>query len=78
MIDEIQNKLRYLIKQMNQKKLTLICHPFVQAYLTKGFYSIQRKWYTNYNRWVTVKKSDAYAFLEYRFFDAKGEEIHLK
>ncbi|CAE7530396.1 rne [Symbiodinium microadriaticum] len=78
LIDEIQNKLRYLIKQMNQKKLTLVCHPFVQAYLTKGFYSIQRKWYTNYNRWVTVKKSDAYAFLEYRFFDAKGEEIHLK
>jgi ribonuclease G len=78
LIDEIQNNLRYILKQLNQKKVTLTCHPFVHAYLTKGFYSIQRKWYTTYNRWITVKKSDAYAFLEYRFFDGKGEEIHLK
>jgi len=78
LIDEIQNNLRYILKQLNQKKISLTCHPFVHAYLTKGFYSIQRKWYTNYNRWVNIKKSDAYAFLEYRFFDAKGEEIHLK
>jgi len=78
LIDEIQNNLRYILKQLNQKKVTLMCHPFVHAYLTKGFYSIQRKWYTTYNRWITVKKSDAYAFLEYRFLDGKGEEIHLK
>ena len=78
LIDEIENNLRYLLQQMNQKKITLIVHPFVEAYLTKGFYSIQRKWFTKYKRWVNVRKSDAYQFLEYRFFDAKQEEINVK
>jgi ribonuclease G len=78
LIEEIQNNLLYIIKQLNQKKVSLVAHPFVAAYLTKGFYSIQRKWYVNHNRWVNIRKSDSYQFLEYRFFDANGEEISLK
>lgn len=78
LVDDIENKLRYIFNNLNQKKITLIAHPYVHAYLTKGFYSIQRKWYMKYNRWTQMKKSDAYQFLEYKFFDSKGEEIHLK
>jgi ribonuclease G len=78
LIDEIENNLRYIVQQLNQKKISLVTHPFVEAYLTKGFYSVQHKWFAKYKRWINVRKSDAYQFLEYRFFDSKGEEINLK
>lgn len=78
LIDDIENNLRYLFQQMNQKKMTLVTHPFIEAYLTKGFYSLQRKWFIKYKRWINIKPSSAYQFLEYRFFDHKNEEINLK
>jgi ribonuclease G len=78
LIDEIQNNLRYILTQLNQKKITLTVHPFIEAYITKGFYSLQRKWYMKYKKWVNVRASDAYQFLEYRFFDLNGEEIKLR
>ena len=76
MIDEIENMLRYISKQLNAKNLTLTVHPFVHAYLTKGFFSIHRKWNGKYGK-IKLNRSDAYQFLEYRFFKGE-EEIHLK
>lgn len=78
LIDDIENNLRYLLEQQNEKKISLTAHPFIEAYLTKGFYSVQRKWFMKYKKWVKIQKSSAYSFLEYRFFDAKNEEIRLK
>lgn len=78
LIDEIENNLRYIFQQLNQKKITLYAHPFIEAYLTKGFYSVQRKWFMKYKKWLNIKKSTEYQFLEYRFFDSRGEEIKLK
>lgn len=78
LIDDIENHMRFLFQQQNQKKITLVCHPFIEAYLTKGFYSIQRKWFVKYKKKLTIRKSDAYSFLEYKFFDSSKEEIRLK
>ena len=78
LIDEIENNLRYIFQQLNQKKITLQAHPFIEAYLTKGFYSVQRKWFMKYKKWVNIKKSTDYQFLEYHFFDNRREEINLK
>lgn len=78
LIDEIENNLRFILQQAERKNIQLHVHPFVEAYLTKGFYSIQRKWFTKYRKWIGVKKIEAYSFLEYHFFDNKGEEINLK
>ena len=78
LIDEIENNLRYIFQQINLKNVTLNTHPFIEAYLTKGFYSIQRKWFLKHKKWVQIRKSDAYHFLEYRFFDGNKEEINLK
>jgi ribonuclease G len=78
LIDEIENNLRYILTQLNQKKISLHVHPFIEAYLTKGFYSVQRRWFMKYKKWVKIHASDAYEFLEYRFQDANREEISLK
>jgi ribonuclease G len=57
------------------KKLVLNVHPFVAAYLKKGFPSLRSKWLFEHKKWVKIIPRDAYTYLEYRFFDDQGKEI---
>lgn len=77
LIDEIENNLRYLIREQNEKKLSLSVHPYVYAYLTKGLYSIRTKWFLKYKKWIRIRASNSYHFLEYRFFNKLDDEIKL-
>ena len=59
----------------DHKKLVLNVHPFVAAYLKKGFPSLRSKWLFEHKKWVKIIPRDAYTYLEYRFFDDQGKEI---
>lgn len=72
-IDHITAKLENIIK--DHKKIVLSTHPFVAAYLTKGFPSIRSKWFFEHKKWVKIIPRDAYTYLEYHFFDKNGNEI---
>lgn len=74
-IDQIKSDLERHIKKGN--KVVLNAHPFVAAYLRKGFPSPRIKWFMEYKTWVKIIPRDAYRFLEYHFFDAKGNEVFL-
>jgi ribonuclease G len=76
-IDEIENNLRYLLKEQNEKSLTLRVHPFIEAYLNKGIISIKNKWSFKYMRRLSIKGVSSYHFLEYHFFNANEEEIKV-
>jgi ribonuclease G len=76
-IDEVENNLRYLIHDQNEKKLTITLHPFLYSYLTKGIYSRQVKWYFKYKTWIRIKANPAYHFLEYHFFNKINDEIKM-
>ncbi len=76
-IDDIRNQIQYLFREQNEKKLTLMVSPYIHAFLTKGMFSLLRKWKWHYKRTIKVIPSSSYHFLEYRFFNSKGEEIHL-
>jgi len=44
-LDEIENNLRFLAKEQNEKKLSIHVHPFVESYITRGFFSsLKKKW----------------------------------
>jgi ribonuclease G len=72
-IDRIAFSLEKSIKV--HKKVALHVHPFVAAYLEKGFPSIRSKWFFEHKKWVKIIPRDAYTYLEYHFFDDKGMEI---
>jgi ribonuclease G len=72
-IDKIAFSLEKIIKA--HKKVALHVHPFVAAYLEKGFPSIRSKWFFEHKKWVKIIPRDAYTYLEYHFFDDKGKEI---
>lgn len=76
-IDEIENTLRYVFKEQNEKSVTIAVHPFIEAYLTKGLLSLQAKWTIRYKKRIKIRAVTAYTMLEYHFFNASGEEIKV-
>ena len=77
LMDEIENNLRYLIQEQNEKDLTLRVHPYIFAYLTKGLWNIKYKWFFKYKTRFKIIPSLSYHFLEYRFFNKLDDEIKL-
>jgi ribonuclease G len=73
LIDKITDQLEKLLK--TNKKVTLTAHPFIVAYLTKGFPSPRAKWFLEHKKWIKVIPRDAYTYLEYRFQDQDGNNI---
>jgi ribonuclease G len=74
--DEIENNLRYLIEEQNEKSISLSLHPFLASYFTKGIISKQVKWLLKYKIWIKVKSVTSYSFMEYHFFH-RTEEIKV-
>ena len=76
-VDEIESNLRYLTSSQNEKQLTIIVHPYVYAYLTRGLRSIRLQWMMKYKIRIKIKSSETYGLLSYKFFNAAGDEIEL-
>ena len=74
--DEIEKNLSYLIMQKHSG-LTVVVHPILYAYLTKGFFSIRRKWRWKYKQKINVVANNNYHLTEFHFFDKNEEEIKL-
>ncbi len=75
--DQIVNKLEYVLTKQNESQISIILHPFLYAYFTKGLFSIRVKWYIKYKKWINLIQDSTIGVVEYKFFDSKGEEIQL-
>lgn len=77
-VDEIESSLKYLLTASNEKNLTLITHPYIHAYLTKGWLkSLRWQWMRKYHVRLTMKASEKYSLLDFKFFHANGDEIQM-
>lgn len=75
--DEIEKNLQYLITHKH-KNLTIVVHPILYAFLTKGWWwSILSKWKRKMNSKISAKPNTSYHLTEFRFFDQNGEEIKM-
>jgi len=77
LIDKIESTISYFFQEQNEPSLTLRVHPFIEAYLTKGFMSVLRKWYLKYKKRLKVKADTSCHFMEFRFFNKNEEEIKI-
>lgn len=75
--EEIENNLNFLLSDRRVKKLTLLVHPYLEAFFKNGLMSRQMKWFFKYKKWVPVRGVTANNLLEYKFVDDKNEEITL-
>ncbi len=76
-IDEIENHMSYLLREQNEKKLTLIVHPYLHSHLTKGIFSQRHKWMLKFKKSIKIKKSTAHHLTEYTFLNSANDEINL-
>ncbi len=75
--DQIENSVEYVLVKQNEKHLTIVLHPFLHAYFTKGIISRQVKWFLKYKKWVNLETDSSLALLEYHFRNKAGGEIEL-
>lgn len=76
--DQLEDKIDYLYSKLKVKSFTLYIHPYVDAYISRGVPSIKMKWRLKYGRGCKVLPAQKLGFLQYKFFDKKGEEIDLQ
>lgn len=76
--DQIEQSLDYLVNQQNEKELSIVVHPFIYAYFTKGIISKRAKWFLNYFKWIKLIKDSSLPVTEYRFIDKYGEDIEIQ
>lgn len=76
--DEIEKNLNYLYTHQHTN-LTLVVHPIMYAYLTKGswFRSKLWKWKWSLKKPLRLKENTNYHLTEFHFFDKHEEEIKL-
>lgn len=75
--EEIETNLNFLLTDRKESKVTLLVHPYLEAYFKKGFISKQWKWFFKYKKWVDVRGVTAHHLLEYSFQDKNKNEIAL-
>ncbi len=75
-VDELEKNLVYITEKYDMyKKIVIEAHPFLVAYLTKGFFSKKYKMQRKYKIKLRVKPNKTYHLLEYHFFDEYGNDI---
>ena len=75
--DEINRDLEFIVKSQNPKRLTLVTHPFVYAYLRKGLFRQQFTWWRQYRYWVRLRADANFPLVGYKFFNENNDEIRL-
>ncbi len=76
--DKLGEKIDYLVNILHVRKFTMYVHPFVEAYIKKGMFSLYGKWRRKYGRSMKVVADESLAYLQYRVLDEDGKEIDLK
>lgn len=76
--DQLEGKIDRLVNKIGIRKFTLYVHPYVAAYINQGMISLKRKWQMKYGFGVHILPSQELAFLQYEFYDDKGEFIDMK
>lgn len=76
--DKLEEKLEYLTAHLKVKKFTMYIHPFVEAYIKKGVFSLYGKWRRKYGRAFKIVADESLAYLQYKVMDPDGKEIDVK
>lgn len=62
-IDEIEADIKYQVGHNGARRIRVTAHPYVQAYLTRGFISQRLRWMLKYRCWISVKSDSNMSLL---------------
>jgi len=75
LIDQILNQYQYILKKFNKPKLTLRIHPYVAAFLTRGIFSTQLKWFFKFGHRLRIDPDSNIGFINFEFIDQSGDKV---
>ncbi len=74
--DRIDSALKYLAEGENRKRMTLMTHPILEAYITKGWWkSIRKEWEKSLGIKLSIESNSNLEILEYHVYNALGEDV---
>ena len=74
--ERIESALKYLAEGENRKRMTLMVHPMLEAYLNQGWWkSIRRAWQKSMEIKLVIESNSNLEILEYHIHNSLGEEI---
>jgi ribonuclease G len=76
--DDLQRDLESVMQSRPKQAVYLRVHPYLEAYLKKGWPSQQMRWFLKYNKWIRIVPHAEYPLNEYRFFEGNDDEIRLQ
>lgn len=76
--DTLESKIDYMVNKLKIKNFSLHIHPYIAAYINKGFWSLKRQWQARYGWNIRLIPNQSLGFLQYIFYDAHGDEIDMK
>jgi ribonuclease G len=74
-LDELKNKIKDHLEEYQLKKIQLQVHPFIEAYLNKGWNSPRKQWSRELNCKISVEGLTSYQLLQFNLLTDRGEEI---
>lgn len=77
--DTLYEKLHYLVDELGVKDFTLYVHPYVEAYIRKGWLNnMYRRWRRSLGVRFDLIPDQSLAYLQYRIIDKAGNIVDLK
>ena len=73
--EQIENKVAYYAQDKNLKYVELHTSPYVAGFLTKGLWSVRRRWSWRYKCRIKVCADQSIGFAETKYFDRRGVEL---
>ena len=73
--ETVERQLAFYVKERKLDSFVLRVSPIFEAYLTKGFNSIRRKWCRKYGCKIKIEGSSDYSLLQATWCNAGGEPI---
>ena len=77
LMEDIERDLDFIYQSRPNSKISLKTHPYVAAFLKKGFPSIQMRWLRKYYKWISISESPNYHLNNYKFYDGNQDEIRF-
>jgi len=75
--DKLKSEISSRIEEFKLKSLEIKVHPYLEAYLNKGWNSIRKKWIKEFGCKLKILPESSLHYLEYRLHTSSGEEIPL-
>lgn len=76
LVDMIESQMEFILRTKPVRQLSIEAHPYVIAYLQKGFFNYPWRWYWRYQKRIRLRENQDIGLISFKFFDGP-EEIRM-